>query len=348
MNPVLHFRGSRVGTGNLRLRGWLLPASAVALLVAWPSVAQQPTLSFKRETGSHKQLAERTVQPRMQVHLPEIIGSLSGNEVSQVIRSHAGAFHSCYVSAPAVGPAMSGEVVMQWTIGSDGAAQNVEVGTSGAMTAAFADCLTLAAGAMQFPAPPEQPVQVRLPLHFSRVFDIHDATESGITFAVMGAISTRLGPGTTNPVPVSSGMGLGTSPPDTAPMDADGQPLDSGQNQGQPSALPVVRGHVLTGPTVIEGATPGPEIEGTVARQLRSFRRCYNRALLEEPGVAGEVVVRWTILEDGKADAAHVVESAITTPGFDACIAQIFDRMRFNMPDVFPVYVNQQLTFTSE
>ena len=64
----------------------------------------------------------------------------------------------------------------------------------------------------------------------------------------------------------------------------------------------------------------------------RAIRRCYERGLLERSGLAGQVLIRFTIAPSGLVAASRVASSTLGHPEVEECIVAVTLRWRFPPP----------------
>jgi outer membrane biosynthesis protein TonB len=81
-------------------------------------------------------------------------------------------------------------------------------------------------------------------------------------------------------------------------------------------------------------------IRRAIKKNLTKFSACYERALDKEPGLAGSVVVRFTIQSDGTT--ADVEAKGM--PAIDGCVAKVMTTIVFPKMSK-PVHVNYPFTF---
>lgn len=100
------------------------------------------------------------------------------------------------------------------------------------------------------------------------------------------------------------------------------------------------------GETSVDGSLEVAQVERVVRRHSRGLRYCYERELMDDPGLGGEVVIALTIGPDG-----HVVERSILSNQLDdsdvgPCLLREVGRMWFPEPaDGNAVTVTQSLAY---
>lgn len=83
------------------------------------------------------------------------------------------------------------------------------------------------------------------------------------------------------------------------------------------------------GGTVMRASARSVAVQGSIDREavarvvnshLQEVRACYERALLREPGLAGKVVLEWTIATNGKVVTAKTKSSTLKHASVESCI----------------------------
>ncbi len=72
----------------------------------------------------------------------------------------------------------------------------------------------------------------------------------------------------------------------------------------------------------VQGTIDREAVAKTVNAHLNEIHACYERALLKEPGLAGKVVLEWTISTGGKVVAAKTKTSTLRNAAVEGCILQ--------------------------
>ncbi|MBC7397557.1 MAG: AgmX/PglI C-terminal domain-containing protein [Bdellovibrionales bacterium] len=99
----------------------------------------------------------------------------------------------------------------------------------------------------------------------------------------------------------------------------------------------------VTGPGKISDA----DIEKTLSRYLDKFQRCYEKALLSDPAISGEVQIRWTINPNGHVSAAQVVRSEMNKKPLHDCLTGVLGNIVFPAPKGGPATVKKPFRFKS-
>jgi outer membrane biosynthesis protein TonB len=69
-----------------------------------------------------------------------------------------------------------------------------------------------------------------------------------------------------------------------------------------------------------QGSIDREAVARVVNSHLQEVHACYERALLKDPGLAGKVVLEWTISTDGRVVAAKTKSSSLRNASVEACI----------------------------
>lgn len=126
-------------------------------------------------------------------------------------------------------------------------------------------------------------------------------------------------------------------------------PRGEGLGMGTRAAdLPSV---TLTGESITLGG-PGKLEEGIILRVLRRhqsmMRYCYERALVNDPSLSGQVTLRWTIQTDGKTSTVTITHDDMANDQVGACVAGRFKRVRFPTPSGGEVVVERTWRFATQ
>ena len=78
-----------------------------------------------------------------------------------------------------------------------------------------------------------------------------------------------------------------------------------------------------------QGSVDREAVARTVNSHLQEVRACYERALLKEPGLAGKVVLEWTISQSGDVASAKTKTSTLHNSAVESCILQGLKSWRF-------------------
>lgn len=72
----------------------------------------------------------------------------------------------------------------------------------------------------------------------------------------------------------------------------------------------------------VQGSIDREAVAKVVNSHLQEVRACYERALLKDPGLAGKIVLEWTISTAGKVVTAKTKTSTLQNVSVEACILQ--------------------------
>ena len=100
---------------------------------------------------------------------------------------------------------------------------------------------------------------------------------------------------------------------------------------------------------VLAGASDyGPALHRTLKRYTGRFRRCYERQLLSNPTLAGEVRSRVTVTVEGRVASALVEVNSTGSNEVGLCVERELKRARFNPPPGDPTTFSTRFLFASE
>jgi TonB family protein len=106
------------------------------------------------------------------------------------------------------------------------------------------------------------------------------------------------------------------------------------------------RADLRVGPPEVEGGHGDPQ---AIAREVRDRRKavaaCYERALKQQPNLAGKLVIRFTIAPAGTVPSVEVDEDTLGAPAVAACVRAVILRWRFTAPGEEPVEVSFPFVF---
>jgi outer membrane biosynthesis protein TonB len=111
-------------------------------------------------------------------------------------------------------------------------------------------------------------------------------------------------------------------------------------------------GHFMSGNSKgLELSGPGElsesEIDKALAKFANRFQYCYEKALLSDSGLGGNLVVQWTIGTSGKASASRVVKSQLNNNDLHSCVLKVLGEVPFPHPKGGEVIVKKTFTFSS-
>ncbi|PWU17285.1 MAG: hypothetical protein C5B49_09195 [Bdellovibrio sp.] len=102
-------------------------------------------------------------------------------------------------------------------------------------------------------------------------------------------------------------------------------------------------GMEISGP----GQISESEIEKALAKFLARFQYCYEKALLKDAGLAGNVVIGWTIAASGSSSNEHVLKSQLNNKELHNCMTKILHEVNFPHPKGGTADVKKTFSFTS-
>ena len=133
------------------------------------------------------------------------------------------------------------------------------------------------------------------------------------------------------------GLGLG------GPPSSEDDRWSRGAFGGRP---PTRRPRVSLGLPEVSGGLPREVVQRVTRESFGRLRRCYERALRDNPYVQGAIVVRFTVGRDGAVSNLDHRGSDIPERRVVSCVDRTFDTLRFPRPDTGTVSVNYRLLFT--
>lgn len=96
-----------------------------------------------------------------------------------------------------------------------------------------------------------------------------------------------------------------------------------------------------------EGSIAESVIEKILAKNLAKFQYCYEKALLADPGLAGNIVMQWTIEGNGGTTNVKVVKSQLGNSGLHSCLARELTHIKFPSPSGGAVIIKFPFSFSS-
>ena len=103
------------------------------------------------------------------------------------------------------------------------------------------------------------------------------------------------------------------------------------------------KGIAMNGP----GQIPESAIEKIMAKYVSKFQYCYEKALLADGSLAGNILMQWTIGPDGTSSDVKVVRSQLNNSGLHSCIIKELSKIRFPSPSGGAVTIKYPLAFSS-
>jgi hypothetical protein len=93
-------------------------------------------------------------------------------------------------------------------------------------------------------------------------------------------------------------------------------------------ALPLTTTALVVQSVVVSGAIDKSIIQKVVFLSVPAIRQCYQKQLLLEPTLRGELTVHFSITPKGIVGMA-LLDGPGLSPKVDSCVTQIFAKMRF-------------------
>lgn len=89
----------------------------------------------------------------------------------------------------------------------------------------------------------------------------------------------------------------------------------------------------LDGDVALLGALPDDAVEAGIRARMGGIAQCYVDGLAESPALAGELLVGFMVLPDGRAVAPEVKRTALWNPDVEACVLREVAQARFPAPE---------------
>jgi outer membrane biosynthesis protein TonB len=96
-----------------------------------------------------------------------------------------------------------------------------------------------------------------------------------------------------------------------------------------------------------QGSIDREAVARVINSHLQEVHACYERALLKDPGLAGKVVLEWTIGGSGKVAAAKTKSSTLNNASVEACILNSLKGWAFPAPKGGVVIISYPFIFNS-
>jgi hypothetical protein len=93
-----------------------------------------------------------------------------------------------------------------------------------------------------------------------------------------------------------------------------------------------VRAVVKHGPATVSGGLDAEIVQREVRARLGAIRACYEHELRSDPNLAGDVVIRWSIILDGRVQDVRVESDTLKSEETIACAVSLVHRWRFPVP----------------
>ncbi len=96
-----------------------------------------------------------------------------------------------------------------------------------------------------------------------------------------------------------------------------------------------------------QGSIDREAVAKVINSHLQEVHACYERALLKDPGLAGKVVLEWTIGTNGRVAAAKTKSSSLRNRSVEACILSSLKTWAFPAPKGGVVIISYPFIFNS-
>ena len=95
------------------------------------------------------------------------------------------------------------------------------------------------------------------------------------------------------------------------------------------------------------GSMNAAEIEKTLAKYLQRFQFCYEKALLSDSSLGGNLVMSWTINSSGGTQTPKVVSSQMNNKDLHDCVSKVLKEINFPHPKGGTIQVKKTFSFSS-
>jgi hypothetical protein len=126
--------------------------------------------------------------------------------------------------------------------------------------------------------------------------------------------------------------------------------LDTGGGRGVSANLGrrgqrAPQARVERGTATVSGFLSREQIERVVRMHTRGIRYCYERELMDDPQLEGQITANWTIDLDGTVSRRTIESNTMGNRNVESCLLREIGRMRFPEPDGGMVVVRYPFTF---
>lgn len=105
-----------------------------------------------------------------------------------------------------------------------------------------------------------------------------------------------------------------------------------GRNSGGGGKIRVGSVSAPAADSVLEGSLSREEIESVIRANLAKIKGCYERNLQAKRGLAGRVMTRFTIQQNGRVSTASILNSDLNHRPTESCITSEIRRWKFPLP----------------
>lgn len=96
-----------------------------------------------------------------------------------------------------------------------------------------------------------------------------------------------------------------------------------------------------------KGSASESDIEKALSKYLAKFQYCYEKGLLKDASIGGDVMISWDISTGGKASKPKVIKSKLNNAEVHACINKVLLDIPFPKPMGGSINVTKTFNFTS-
>ncbi len=95
-----------------------------------------------------------------------------------------------------------------------------------------------------------------------------------------------------------------------------------------------------------KGEVSRPAMEAILDKRLSQIQNCYQVALLENSGISGKLLLRWSISKSGEVEQVLIESSQLENAELHSCIVQEIAKTEFPKPEGGSVILRLPLTFS--
>lgn len=176
----------------------------------------------------------------------------------------------------------------------------------------------------------------------SNIDAVATSGRSGSPFQIAGAIASLPGAGVNIARKGGGGIISTLSGDDVAGKGSKVAKLSGGKG-GK------VRGKVtkMSSGARVKGSLSREEVSRVVNSHIHAIQACYERALMNNPGMSGRIVFDWVVTKSGRVKGVRVRSSTLGSAGVASCINKLIKRWKFPPPKGGDVTITYPFLFRS-
>lgn len=97
-----------------------------------------------------------------------------------------------------------------------------------------------------------------------------------------------------------------------------------------------------------KGEVSRSQVDEALGKRLVQMQNCYQSALLENPGLTGKMLLRWTVSESGEVQGVLVEKSQFDNAELHSCIVQEIAKVQFPKPKGGSIFIRYPLNFSQK